>query len=288
MSMWVGSNPPGSYNALLQGEFRFTIVRELGRGGLGCVDEIEITESKAPSKPVGSHWARKRLNKKWDQHPQARARFEREIATLQKLSHARIVSYEGENVKRGTTRFYVMPLYQYNLRAHGLRGATPWKDVAWHGAELADTLQYAHGQGAIHRDLKPENLLYNRPGLVTIADWGIGYFIHRDSIVLDEKLTRGGGLGTAYYCCMQQWANLKCGPQWDVYALGMTLDEWTLGGRRGIAQGQGVSGPAVREDTPGAQHFNWVLRAMTAPESANRLQTMAVVSAQLRHAIALG
>ena len=189
MSMYVGSNPP-AFTRLPPGEFRFRVVRELGRGGLGCVDEIAISETNEASKPVGSHWARKRLNEKWDQHPQARARFEREIQTLKDLSHARIISFEGENLKTGTTRFYVMPLFQYNLRANGVIGATPWRDVAWHGAQLADALQYAHGRGAIHRDIKPENLLYNREGGVVIADWGIGYFIHRDSIVLDEKLTQ--------------------------------------------------------------------------------------------------
>ncbi len=76
------------------GTFEFRPVRDIGGGGLGKVDEIEVTRSWN-AHPVGSRWARKRLNDKFRQYPDARARFEREIAAIKEMSHPAIVAYEG-------------------------------------------------------------------------------------------------------------------------------------------------------------------------------------------------
>lgn len=271
-------------NSLPPGQFLFVYTGDnLGVGGLGRVDKIRITVSNASELSVGSEWACKRLNEKWSQHPTMRERFEREIAALARMSHPNIVTCKGQNLPGGE-RYYLMPLYSSNLRRFvaGGKHRGDWRFMARLGASLADALQYAHDMGFIHRDLKPDNVLFNDGGALVIADWGLGYFVHKESKVL-QQLTRGG-MGTEYYCSLEQWGTGKCDARGDIYSLGMTIDECVTGIQRGITVGMGVNGPATREGGAGAQHFNAVLRAMTQPFAAQRPATMREVAIELRAA----
>lgn len=255
----------------------------IGRGGLGSVYSVVVTASNAAGMPVGSKWAAKKLNYNWKNHPVMTARFEREILALRSMSHPNIVTCHGENLPGGE-RFYVMPLFANSVRKHiamgGLRGN--WREIAKLGAELADALQYAHRIGFIHRDLKPDNILFNPSGPLVIADWGLGYFVHRESLVL-QQLTRGR-MGTEYYCSIEQWSTGKCDCRGDIYSLGMTLDEWVTGRQRVIEIGMGVDGPATLDPCEGAVWFNKILWAMTQMHKTNRPGSMSAVAASLRGA----
>lgn len=269
--------------ALPHGQFRFNDVELLGEGGLGRVDKIRITLTADPNKPIGSEWARKRLNSKWAANPEMRTRLDREINALKQMSHPNIVTLEGENLP-GNERFYVMPVYESSVRKHVASGnwKGKWKSIAECGASLADALHYAHGRGFIHRDLKPDNILFNPNGPLVVSDWGLGYFVHRESKVL-MQLTRGG-MGTEYYCSMEQWASGKCDERGDIYSLGMTLDEWSTGRQRAIKVGHGINGPAINSQTRGAARFNQLLVRMTQLLPYHRPASMAEVAAELRAA----
>lgn len=263
------------------GRLLFAVTGLIGRGGLGRVDRIRVTASNAQGMVVGSEWAAKRLNEKWRNHPAARLRFEREISACKAMSHPNIVSCHAENLP-GQERFYVMPVFETTVRrciaGGGYRG--DWRAVAQLGAILANALRYAHDLGFIHRDLKPDNLLFNANGPVVIADWGLGYFVHCHSQVLQHLTV--GGMGTEYYCSAEQWATGKCDCRGDIYSLGMTLDEWVTGRQRAIRIGEGVNGPATAELTLGAQRFNALLTAMTQRSRLNRPANMAIVAAHLQ------
>jgi len=271
-----GTLPPGQF------QFRFAAA-PLGRGGLGTVYAVVVTASNASGMPVGSNWAVKQLNDNWKHHPVMTARFEREILALRSMSHQNIVTCHGENLPGGE-RFYVMPLFSNSLRkyiaAGGLRGN--WRAVAKLGAVLADALEYAHQLGFIHRDLKPDNILFNPGGPLVIADWGLGYFVHRESLVL-RQLTRGG-MGTEYYCSIEQWGTGKCDCRGDIYSLGMTLDEWVTGRQRVIEIGMGVNGPATLDPSEGGAWFNETLRHMTQMRKTDRPDSMRLVASALLRA----
>lgn len=275
-------------NALPLGRFYFNPVCELGRGGLGVVDKIRITDTNANKKPVGSEWARKRLNERWAANPTTQARFEREIVALRTMHHKNIVTFEGEDLRDGSPRFYVMPVYSDSVRKHIARGGfrNDWRSVAAQGATLADALHYAHGLGFIHRDLKPDNLLFNDGGPIVVSDWGLGYFVHKESKVL-QSLTNGG-MGTEYYCSVEQWATGKSDARGDIYSLGMTLDEWCTGKQRQLgAVGEGITATTVQPASAGAARFNAVVQAMTHWDREQRPASMAVVATLLRGALAL-
>jgi len=267
-------------------QFRIEHVRELGAGGLGRVDEVKVVLSNAVGKPIGSLWARKRLNEKWNAQPTIRQRFEREIAALQTMSHENIITFEGENLA-GEERFYLMPVYGNSLRRYIAGGSKTgdWRFAASRGAVLASALAYAHSLGFIHRDIKPDNILFNPAGPLTISDWGLGYFVHRESKVL-AQLTRGG-MGTEYYCSLEQWGTGKCDQRGDIYSLGMTLDELLVGKQRAITVGQGVGHFAPAGKEPGERHLRGLLGRMTAPFATNRPTDMNVVATELRAIAAL-
>ena len=138
---------------LRSGHAQYKVIRKIGGGGLGTVDEIEITHSNN-SLAVGSHWACKRLNTAWKNHPEARARFEREIQALKNMSHSGIISYQAENTADSNERCYVMPLYPSTVRhlIAGNPGGIAWNWVANFGATVADAMLYAHQCGYKHRE----------------------------------------------------------------------------------------------------------------------------------------
>lgn len=261
-------------------QFHVKHVRELGVGGLGRVDEVEVVSSNAYDKPVGSRWARKRLNEAFAENAIARQRFDREITVLKSMSHPNIITFEGSSLP-GDERCYVMPVFADSLRKLIARNSKrgDWRFAANQGAVLAGALAYAHELGFFHRDLKPDNLLFNPQGPLTITDWGIGYFVHRESKVL-TPLTRGG-MGTEYYCSLEQWSTGKCDQRGDIYSLGMTLDELVTGQQRKITAGQGLAGTSAPEASTGARTLQGLLIRMTSLFASGRPHDMATVSAEL-------
>jgi serine/threonine protein kinase len=267
---------------LARGQFLFNVVAEIGVGGLGRVDEIVVIETNCEY-PIGTRLARKRLNDNWKNEPNARVRFEREIAAVRRMNHAAIVPFRGENIDGSPERFYCMPRYPKNLRQHlaGQPAGFGWKSVALFGAGIADALSHAHSHGFIHRDLKPENVLLTADNMPVIADWGLGYFVHKDSVVL-QHLTRGGGLGTEFYCSWEQWTTGKCDGRGDIYSLGVTLAELALGRQPALKVGLGILDDVVVAPTVGAKEFNALIRRMTAALPDRRPATMSVVAGDLR------
>jgi serine/threonine protein kinase/WD40 repeat protein/Tfp pilus assembly protein PilF len=93
-----------------------------------------------------------------------------------------------------------------------------YDSVARIGLQVAEALEYAHGQGVIHRDIKPSNLLLDTGGRVWVADFGLA---KTDG----DALTQSGDIvGTIPYMAPERfrgWAD----PRSDIYSLGLTLYE---------------------------------------------------------------
>jgi serine/threonine protein kinase len=118
-----------------------------------------------------------------------------------------------------------------------------------------------------------------------IADWGLGYFVHKESVVL-EHLTRGG-LGTAYYCCLEQWTTGKCDKNGDIYSLGLMLAEMLTGSQVQIQLCGGIAHDVLAGPQSSRVYMNRVLKWMTHIRKQERAQTVTDVRTALQHVVQL-
>lgn len=160
----------------------YRIVRELGRGGMGTVLEVEH--------PVlGAHYAMKVLDLDKEKVDIYRDRFLAEGRLLAHIDHPGLVTVFDLGVdEQCGALFYVMNLV---LNAEGnsetLANVSPdlleEERIANWFVSLCEALDYIHDKGVIHRDVKLENILLDSEGRVRISDFGI-------SKVLDAEFGR--------------------------------------------------------------------------------------------------
>src|SRR5687768_819164 len=147
---------------------RYSIDRELGRGGMGVVylaREVHLDRLVAI----------KLLPPERAATPGLRARFLREARLAAKLSHPNIIPIHAVE-ETGEFVFFVMSYIEGETLAQRVltRGPLPSAEGARVLREVAWALAYAHGQGVVHRDIKPDNvLLEGATNRVLVADFGI-------------------------------------------------------------------------------------------------------------------
>src|SRR2546426_672209 len=202
---------------------RYTLVRELGRGGMATV--YLGTDVK-----LGRGVAIKLLA------PATRAylgsdRFQREVLLAAQLSHPHIVPLFEADEADGLL-FYVMEYVEgESLRQRLSRhGPLSVDDAVRIATEVGDALQYAHENGVIHRDIKPENILLSR-GHALVTDFGIAKLMEERGSAEGPALTGAGiAVGTAAYMSPEQASGDKrIDARSDVYALAAVLYEMLAG-----------------------------------------------------------
>ena len=189
---------------------RYSLERELGRGGMGVVylaREVRLDRLVAIKLlPPGLA----------SQHS-LRERFQREARTAAKLSHPNIVPiYAVDEV--GEFTFYAMAFVDGETLTMRVRRRGPVSpaDATRILREVAWALGYAHGQGVVHRDVKPDNiLLESGSGRALVTDFGIAALV-REAGALD-----GGSVsGTPEFMSPEQALGQAVDGRSDLYALG--------------------------------------------------------------------
>ncbi|HET9327530.1 MAG TPA: protein kinase [Candidatus Eisenbacteria bacterium] len=202
---------------------RYTVTRELGRGGMAVV---YLARDLKHDRPV----AIKVL------HPEivfgeAAQRFLLEIQILARLQHPHILPLldSGATEEMPSRPFYVMPYVDgESLRQRLAReGPLPVADALRLVREVGEALHYAHGQGLIHRDVKPENVLLSQ-GHALVADFGIA---RAAGLAAGGPLTRTGfSMGTpAYMSPEQAGGDREVDARSDQYSLACLLYELLAG-----------------------------------------------------------
>ena len=199
---------------------RYSLQRELGRGGMGVV---YLAHEVALDRPV----ALKLLPRPMAVDSTLRERFTREARTAAKLSQPNIVPIHAVDEVHDFV-FFTMAYVEGETLGSVIRHGGPLQpcEAARILREVAWALAYAHGQGVIHRDIKPDNILLeagSRRALVT--DFGIAYRRERPGIT-----ERGEVLGTAEFMSPEQASGETVDERSDIYSLGV-VGYYALSGR---------------------------------------------------------
>ncbi len=202
---------------------KYRIVREIDRGGMGCVYEAEHIHMQR-------RVAVKMISKQLLGSREAARRFRREVLATAKLSHPNIVTAHDADEVDGQL-FLVMELVEgENLRATvKRRGPLPVADAIDWVMQAAQALQYAHNNGVIHRDVKPSNLILSPGGVIKLLDLGLARVQQSMANSYEETgkydITNSEcALGTVDFMAPEQAFDPKnIDVQADIYGLGCTL-----------------------------------------------------------------
>src|SRR5213075_496745 len=209
---------------------RYSIERELGRGGMGIV---LLARDVALDRPV----AIKLLPPHLARRPEERDRFLQEARTAAGLSHPNIVPIHLVEA-RGDLVFFVMGFVDgETLRERVERGGPLSPRLATKLLqEVAWALGAAHQRGVIHRDVKPDNIMIERATeRAVVTDFGIA--LGRQSVGIGD----GAVTGTARYMSPEQACGEPVDARSDLYSLGATFF-YALTGR---APFEGENLPAI-------------------------------------------
>jgi eukaryotic-like serine/threonine-protein kinase len=199
---------------------RYTIERELGRGGMATVYRArDLRHDRAVALKV--------------LHPElaasiGAARFAREIRLLAGLHHPYILPLFDSGEHEGVV-FYVVPCAEgESLRQRlGREPQLPLEEALSITRDVADALDHAHRHGVIHRDIKPENILLEE-GHAIVADFGVARAVTRAA---DESQTTAGmAVGTPAYMSPEQASGeVELDGRTDQYSLACVLYEMLTG-----------------------------------------------------------
>jgi len=168
--------------------------------------------------------------------PEARSRFEREIALLATLQHPNIVPLLSADTV-GSTPYFVMPLVRgESLRDRLRRGPLSVRETVAILEDVTQALECAHAAGIVHRDIKPGNILLTGSSAV-VADFGIAKAVSKQNanapipLRTPTDLTlEGFSLGTPKYMSPEQFAgDSSADHRLDLYSLGVVAYEMLAG-----------------------------------------------------------
>lgn len=199
---------------------RYTIERELGRGGMGAV-------YLARQHGIERLLALKTLHPDLITRRDLFKRFFREAQAVSRLSHPNIVQVFDFGVDPATHRPYIAMEFLQGQSLAELQEATgPMSETR--GAaileQVARALVEAHSNQVIHRDLKPENILVRRLSdgteEVKVLDFGIAKVLDED---LKGLTATGAVVGTPMFMSPEQALGKPVSAASDLYALGCIL-----------------------------------------------------------------
>jgi serine/threonine protein kinase len=195
---------------------RYTLVDELGRGGMGVVWLAE-------DQKIGRRVAIKELLLPPGIPPGERRVFEervlREARIAGRLSDPGIVTVHDVLQEDGAT-YIVMELIEAPTLAEVVqrRGPLPADQVLKIAEQVLLALQTAHAAGVVHRDVKPGNVMVGANGRVKLTDFGIAQSTE------DSRLTTSGTLvGSPTYISPERLLGNEATPASDLWSLGATL-----------------------------------------------------------------
>lgn len=221
-----GGHAPAQAGEGEGGRSRYVVEREIGRGSVATV---YLARDRRFDRQVALKLLRPELATATDAR-----RFRREIALLAPLYHPHILQLFDSGILQGegggpTGLYYVMPYVRGETLAQRLEREPrlPIPDAVGIACDIAEALDYAHGEGVLHRDIRPDNILLES-GQALVADFGIAGVLERSAG--EGSSTSGVVLGVPRYASPEQARGERpLDARSDLYSLGCVLYEMLAG-----------------------------------------------------------
>ena len=225
---------------------RYKIIDEIGRGGFSVVYRAENVALK-------KNVAIKMMLPTLFHDLESIERFISEARTVAGLRHNNIVRVVDLDEDGGRLFMALEYLPGGDIHSWIERQERPaFRQLAGIINDIAEALDYAHGEGIVHGDVKPGNILLSEEGKAKLTDFGILRAVE-NSGVTSADMTRG----TPYYVSPEVAEGGRPTPESDQYALGVVAYELLtgqvpFGGDTPLA----VYLQHVREDPPPPSQIN--------------------------------
>jgi formylglycine-generating enzyme required for sulfatase activity len=206
---------------------RYERIREIGRGGMGRVDELL-------DRALGRTVAQKSCVEADDG---LSAILIAEAQICAQLEHPSIVPVYDIAFDEDGSPTYTMRVVRGRTLRDAMEDRLEGRRTAFSFAQLLGVLRqvclavdYAHARGVVHRDLKPENIIVGDFGEVYVLDWGIAHVLDGSDIRHDPALlVRISSAGSPGYMAPEQAIGERIEARTDVFALGVMLYEILAG-----------------------------------------------------------
>jgi len=207
---------------------RYTIVEQIGSGGMGTVYRAQDTRLKRDVAvkvlPVGVL-----------ADDIARHRFRKEALALSQLNHPNVATVHDFDTQDGVDFLVMEYIEGTTLSTMIAAGPLSERDLLQFGQQAAQGLAAAHERSIVHRDLKPANLRITPDRRVKILDFGLAELFHPGGdlgvTATATSASTSGPPGTLPYMAPEQLREEKVDHRTDVYAIGAVLYEMATGQR---------------------------------------------------------
>ncbi|OSC39908.1 serine/threonine-protein kinase [Mycobacterium decipiens] len=265
----------------------FTIVRQLGSGGMG-----EVYLARHPRLPRQD--ALKVLRAEVSADTEYRARFNREADAAASLWHPHIVAVHDRGEFGGQLWIdmdFVDGTDTVRLLRDRYPNGMPGPEVTEIITAVAEALDYAHERRLLHRDVKPANILIANPDSsdrrIMLADFGIAGWVDDPSGLTATNMT----VGTVSYAAPEQLMGNELDGRADQYALAATAFHLLTGSPPFqhsnpavvISQHLSASPPAIGDRLPGLTALDPVFAKGLAKDPKDRYQRCVDFARALGH-----
>ncbi len=213
---------------------RYTIMRMIGRGGMGSVYE-------AFDKSLGRKVAIKVLRADLiepDRREEHSARLLREARLLAAVYHPNVLNVYDVGVWNEQV-FMAIQYIEGTTLGEWIRSSSPdWRNILEIYLKVGDGLAEAHKRGLVHRDIKPENILIDSTGRAWLADFGLACAIGGDVAVegiegskgsaelMRSAITHTGAvIGTPAYMAPEQHLGARTDERTDQFSFAAAIFE---------------------------------------------------------------
>ena len=197
---------------------RYTIIEEIGRGGMGRVYKAEDHE-------LGITVALKMIRPELSSRPRMVDQFRKEILLGRSISQENVVRIHDlgviDEIRYISMDFIKGENLSELIQTSGSLTLATCLQVA---IQICQALKAAHQKGIVHRDLKPQNIMIDNSGKVYVTDFGLAESLSGLKAGPSGKIS-----GTPRYFSPEQARGEAPDQRSDIYSMGIILYEMTTG-----------------------------------------------------------